>query len=235
MPRPQVTAALLALVALALPAVVACGSDNKSAPTSAPAASATVAASPSPNATALATLAAGSPAARLSSVMVDLADYPAGFEVKKQLPRLVAASDVPGLPAPASAYFATVATPNGDEFVNVIAVVASTEADAAACFSAFMPEAYLPGLTSGAANATSKPENPAGAPPGTRAFSYAGTVTANQGGAITQHEVAGMAMAWVRGKTFVVVVGASYGATPRAADIVRIAAAVDGRLAAVTG
>ncbi len=224
-----------AAVALAFGALslVACGSSSTSSPTATLAAP-TAAASPTPDATALATLAAGSAAAALAPVVVNLADYPAGFEVKKQTPRVVAAADVPGLPAPGSAYFATVATADGSEFVNIIAVVASTEADAAACLTAFVPDTYLPGLTSGAANATSQPENPAGAPAGAKAFSYTGAFSATQGGAITQHEVAGLAMAWVRGKTFVVVVGASYGTAPRTADVAHVAAAVDGRLSAMT-
>ncbi len=228
------TAVLLALIVLAAPSVVACGSSKKSAPTSTLAASATPAASPSPNATELATIAAGSPAAKLAPAMVNLADYPAGFDVKKQLSKLVAASDVPGLPSPGSAFFATSATPDGNEFVNLIAVVASSEADAAACLAAFVPDTYLPGLTNGAKNATSKPESAPGAPSGAKAFSYTGTVTATQNGNLTQHEVTGTALAWMRGKTFVVVVGASYGIAPPTVDVMRIAAAIDGRLATVT-
>ena len=225
--------AIAALGLVAALSVVACGSSSKSEPTATPAA-ASPAASPSPNATELATMAAGSAAAKLGPAMLNLADYPAGFEVKRQLPKLVAASDVPGLPSAASGFFATSATPDGNEFVNLIAIVATSEADAGACLNAFVPDTYLPGLTSGAANATSKPDSAAGAPPGTKAFSYAGTVTATQSGNLTQHEVSGLALAFVHGKTFVVVVGAAYGAAPRTADIARIAAAIDGRLTAET-
>jgi hypothetical protein len=234
--RPQVSRtrrrsaiAMLAVAAALL--VVACGSGKKNGPTVTPAVSASPAASASPDPTEKAALAAASPAARLASVIVNLADYPAGFEVKKQLPNLLAPSDVPGLPSAASGYFATTATADGNEFVNIIAIVTGSEADAAACYDAFVPDSYLPGLTSGAKNATATAANPAGVPEGTKAFTYTGTLTATQSGALTQHEVSGMAMSWLHGNTFVVIVGASYGATPRTADLARIAAAIDGRLA----
>lgn len=226
MRRWRVCAAALALAATAV--LAACGSSKTSSPSATTAASPV--ASPSPDATELANRAAGSPAAKLATAVLDPADYPAGFTILRRQPKLVAASDVPGLPAAASAFFAISATPDGNEFVNLIAVAAASEADAAASLASFLPDVYLSGLTGGAANAESGEASTAGAPAGTRAFSYSGTVTANEGGNLTQHEVSGVALGFVHGRTFVVVVGGAYGATARTADLVKIASAIDARL-----
>lgn len=225
-------AAVVAAALVVLLTAAACRSGGSAGPTATPTTG--VVATPSPDAAAMATTAAGSPAAKLAAVVLDPTDYPAEFGVKRQQARLVAPSDVPGLASSASGFFATSATSNGSEFVNLVAVVVDAEADAAAALAAFAPDVYLPGLTGGAANATSKPESATNAPAAAKAFSYAGTVTSNEGGELRQHEIAGVAVAFARGRTFVVIVGAAYDAVPRTADVMRIATLIDARLAAAT-
>jgi hypothetical protein len=153
--------------------------------------------------------------------------------VKREQAKFLPAADVPGLSSDVSGFFATSATSKGDEFVNLLAIAAVSEAEAAAALDAFAPEAYLSGLTGGAPDATSGPANSTGAPASAKAFSYKGTVTANEGGALVTHPVDGEALAFVRGRTFIVVVGAAYDSISRRADVRAIAAAIYRRLAAI--
>ncbi len=207
-----------------------CGG-SQAARTAAPAAHATptpVAAVPTEDAGALATRAAESPAAKLGAALLDAADYPPDLGVKQQHTKIVAARDVPGLTSEASSFFATVATSSGDEFVNLIAIATDSEQGASGMFDAFTPGTYLPGLTNGARDAVATPQAVSGAPAGSEAFSYSGTVL----GSVQGRRIEGQALGFVHGRAVVLLIHGLYTPSARGIDVTKIAAAMDARLAA---
>ena len=180
---------------------------------------------------ALATRAAGSPAAKLGAALLMATDYPPDLGVKQQQTKIVAARDVPGLTSEASSFFATVATSSGDEFVNLIAIATDSEKSASGVFEAFTPGTYLPGLTTGARDAAATPLAVAGAPAGASAFSYSGTVPGSVPGQETRSHIAGQALGFVHGRTFVLLIHGMYAPSTREVDLAKIARAIDERLA----
>jgi hypothetical protein len=183
---------------------------------------------------ALATRVAGSPAAKLGPTLLSPADFPPDLIVQGQQAQIVAAGYVPGLASEASAFFATVATDSGDEFVNLIAIAVDSNAGASAALDAFTSDNYLPGLTGGAADAATGLLDVSSAPPGSKGFGFSGTLPASVPGG-TGQGIMGQALGFVRGSTFVLLVHGLFVPSARGIDVSTIAAAIDARLAAVTG
>jgi hypothetical protein len=162
-----------------------------------------------------------------ASTLLDSADFPQGLKVRQEQAKVLVANDVPGLGGTAEAYFLTLASDDGNEFVNGIAVVPESATAATALLDQFTSANYAAGLTGGAADATvtlrSGPDEPAGS----KRLDYSGTVPI----AGQEQRVTGTAVAFVHGRTFVVIIHGTYGASDNAIDPGRVAAAVDTRLA----
>jgi hypothetical protein len=225
------------VVALAiLASVVACsaGCESTSKPTASP--TSAVIASPAsvptviadPNA--LATQAAESPAARLSSALFVESDFPADMSVRQNQTKVLSPNDVPGLNTSASGQFATVVSQDKNEFVNEIAVVPDAS-DPQALLDAFNLSNYLAGFTGGAKDATGAALTPTAAPFGSKAYSYSGSVSA----AGQLQQVEGQSVAFVHGSVFVVVIHGRYTPSSRAIDVAALATNIDKRLDAITG
>jgi hypothetical protein len=185
--------------------------------------------------TTLATRVAGSPAAKLGPTLLSPGDFPPDLTVQGQQVQIVAANYVPGLASEASGFFATIATDSGDEFVNLIAIAADSDTAASAALDALTPDNYLPGLTAGAGDAATSPLDVSSAPPGSKGLSFSGTVPSSVPGETTRQSIAGQALGFVRASTYVLLVHGTFAPSARGIDLTKIAAAIDARLAAVTG
>jgi hypothetical protein len=181
---------------------------------------------------ALATRGAGSRAAKLGPTLLNTADFPPDLTVRQQGAQIVAAGDLPGLASEASRFFATVSTAAGDEFVNLTVVAADSDTDASTALDALTPANYLLKLTAGATDATASPLHVSSAPLGSKGFNYAGTVPASVTGQATGQHIAGEALGFVRGSTYVLLVHGVFAPSTRGIDVVEIAGAINARLSA---
>jgi hypothetical protein len=190
------------------------------------------AAAPTEDAGALATRGANSPAAKLGPTVLNTADFPPDLSVQRQAAQIIAAGDVPGLTSEASGFFADLATASGDEFVDVIAVAVGSDAGASTTLDALTPNNYLSGLTAGAPDAATSPLDVSSAPPGSKGFNYSGTAPAAAPGEPTGGSIAGQALGFVRGSTYVLVVHGMFAPSTRGIEVAKIAAAINTRLGA---
>ena len=214
----------------------ACGGSSSSR-TSTPTAAGTPApaiATPTEDASALATRVASSTGAKLGPLLLNTADYPSDMPLQRQQSKFVGVRDVPGLKSEASGFFATVATGTGDEFVNLI-VLSSDEKSASGALDALTPANYLSGLTTGARDAATTTLDVSAAPIGAKGFAYSGTVPGTVAGQTTGHSINGQTLAFVRGATYVLLVHGMYATSTRNIDLAKIAAAIDARLASGAG
>jgi hypothetical protein len=233
MTRPVWPVAIAAFAMLTIP-LAACGGSSSGKPATATATSAPAVATPTEDAGALATRVAASPAANIGPLLLNTADYPADMPLQRQQAKFLTARDVPGLASEASGFFATVATDAGDEFVNLI-VLSANDKSVSGALNALTPANYLPGLTTGARDAATTALDVSGAPIGAKGFAYSGTVPGTVAGQTTGRNITGQTLAFVRGGTYVLLVHGMYAPSTRAIDIVKIAAAIDARLAAEAG
>jgi hypothetical protein len=220
----------LAASTLVILLLAACGGST-GGKTATPAATApqSALATPTEGAAALATRVAGSRAAKLGPTLLNAADYPPDMPVQQQRAKFVTPRDLPGVASETSGFYATVATASGDEFVTLIVIPFDNDAGASTALGALTTDNYLPQLATGAPDAATSPLDVSGAPLGSKGFGYSGTFSApGQAG----QSIAGQALGFVRGSTYVLLVHGMYAPSARGVDIVKIAVAVDARLAA---
>ncbi len=184
------------------------------------------AASPSPD---VRSGAAADLAAKLTPAMLQQSDLPAGFDPQPPQTKHLTSSEVPGLTGDATGMFATYTSSGGREYVTQIAIVPADSADVSAMADSIGSRSYIAGLTGGAPDAMATAIDLPGAPAGAKAFSYSGTTATPTGPQVLKGEIVG----FPHGKTFIVVLQASYGDATHDIDVGALSGAIDARLAAI--
>lgn len=216
----------LAMIGLALAAFfAACGSTSQStSPTSTEiAGSSSPGATSAPDQNALATQAAGSPAATLAPLISVSGDLPADMHLIPIQTNILQPLDMPGLAATGSGVSITSASSDQTEFVTEVAIVPD-KGGVQPLLDAFTLANYLKGFTGGATDAAGAPLALAAAPSGSKAWSYSGTLPPGR-------RVNGQAVAFTQGNAFVVITHGTYAPSTRVIDLGALAALIDRRLA----
>ena len=150
--------------------------------------------------------------------------------VRQNRSAILRTQDQPGLTVQASAQFIRVVSGDNNEFV-AESVIIPRSGDASGLLDAFNLSNYLARFTGGAQDATGSALTLPGAPAGSKALSYSGTLT----GGDHPQAFTGESVAFLSGRMFVVVTHGKYAASTRSIDISLIATTLDRRLASTEG